>query len=284
MFLGLNVKAAYITNPPGENFLQWKLDDNATNTTITGNEVNGTFVGGNSSDIASTINGYSAFHLDGSTQYVSINVPNIWPSAIANLWTKYSGNPVLSKESNQPSFGQLAKNPAGGWYFFGALSWNSAIARWQSSDLITWTNETTVLSAGGAGAWDAQLEVASVFQKPDGTWIMLYRGYDTVTRRIGLATSTDGTTFVRKDNGGVDDGLFPQFGDNYDLVGVILVGNTYYVYVNGSPNHGVSNVYYSTDDFVTFTANPNNPLFPGVASGLFCGHVWIYGGYYYMLS
>ena len=278
-----SVYAAYITNPPNEIFLQWKLDDNAANTTVAGNEVNGELVGGNTTDIVSIVNGYPAFHLNGSSQYVQVYHRNIWPNEVANLWTKYSGNPVLSDNPNTISFGQLAKNPAGGWYFFGAYkvgSNYSNISRWESSDLITWTNRTEVLAAGGAGAWDADLQVASAFQKPsDGTWIMLYRGFDGANYKIGKATSSDGTNFIRKDNGGVDDGLFPQFGNNFDPVGIILVNDTYYVYVNGSPGHSVENIYTSTDDFATFTANPSNPLFQNA----FCGSVWNYGGYYYML-
>ena len=273
------VSAAYITNPPNEDAQQWKLDDNAANTTVIGNQLNGTLVGGNTSDVASTVNGYPAFHLNGSTQYVQVptGYPTMRSDEIANLWTKYSGNPVLV---NTPvaEYGQLAKNPSGGWYWFGSDATN--IYRWQSSDLITWTDKTLILSAAGVGAWDHNLQVATAFQKiSDGSWILLYRGFNGSTYRVGLATSSDGTTFTRKDNGGVNDGLFPQFGTNYDTTTVMLVGSTYYVYLNGSPDHSHTNIYTSTDDFATFTPYANNPVF----NNGFCSNVWSYGGYYYAL-
>jgi hypothetical protein len=200
---------------------------------------------------------------------------------LTDLWTKYISNPVLSDAPNEIQFGQLWAKPGGGWYFFGAYvpeGGHASICRWQSTDLITWTNKTEVL-ASVAGAWDEDLQVATVFQKPDTTWVMLYRGYKSgASFYIGKATSVDGTTFTRIDNGGVDDGKFLQFGYNYDPVGVILVDSTYYVYVNGYPSHDHTSVYTSTD-FVTFTAYAGNPVF----KNSFCPHVFKYGSYFYML-
>lgn len=277
-----SIYAAYITNPPNEVFLQWKLDNNAANATVTGNQADGSLVGGNTSDVASTVNGYPAFHLNGSSEYVQVNHRNIWPNEVANLWTKYnSGISVITDNPNPVMFGQLTKNPAGGWYFYGGykvVGNHAGVSRWQSTDLKTWTGKTEVLAPGGA--WDADVEVATVFQRiSDGTWIMLYRGFNGVNYKIGEATSSDGTTFTRKNNGGVNDGLFPQFGNNIDPVGVMLVGSTYYVYVNGDPMHSVQNIYTSTDDFNTFTAYSGNPIFRNA----FCANVWNYSGYYYML-
>ena len=270
-----------LTAPDGENMIQWILDDNAASTTVTGSEVNAALVGGNTADVAATCNGKPAFHLNGSSQYVALTLPNVWPSAVRNLWTKAATNPVLSVGGQSVQFGQLAPKPGGGWYWFGAYGNGGSICRWESVDLKTWTNKITVLAGGGAGDWDYLLQVASAFQKPDGTWILLYRGWKSGTGyAIGLATSADGTTFTRKNNGGVDDGKFPQFGTNYDLVGVILVDGTYYVYVNGSPTHGTTNVYHSTD-FVTFTASSSNPLWFGFDA--FCAHVWYEDGQFYML-
>ena len=88
---------------------------------------------------------------------------------------------------------------------------------------------------------------------------------------MGEATSSDGSLpFVRKNNGGVNDGLFNAFGANYDPTSVMLVGSRYYVYMNGSPSHGDQNIYYSDDDFATFTAAPNNPIF-GDTGSLYAG-------------
>ncbi len=196
---------------------------------------------------------------------------------MSNLWTKYPRNPIIPVNSY---YGHLVKNPSGGWYFFGSDG-GINVDRWESANLINWSNRTQVL-AGAPGKWDAKIDLATVFQKPDNTWIMLYRGNYNQKGRIGLATSADGTTFTRKNNEGVNDGLFPQFGDNYDATGVILVGTTYYVYVNGSPHHGVSHVYVSVDDFNTFTPAASKPIFTGARSA-FCACIWRAGDYYYAL-
>src|SRR5512139_3948897 len=130
------------------------------------------------------------------------------------LWTKYASNPVLTG-STYPA-GELAAKPGGGWYLF-IVNYDNTVHRWESADLITWSNDTQVFAGGGVGAWDVAINGVMVFQKPDNSWLMLYRGNDGADGyHIGLATSADSNSFTRKDNGGVDDGLFPQFGNNYD--------------------------------------------------------------------
>ena len=157
------------------------------------------------------------------------------------------------------------------------------MGRYESKDLIRWSGPIQVLQAGGPGAWDELVQNGYAFQDPlsGGVWDLLYRGYNSVTGKyqVGLATSSDGTTFVKRDNGGVNDGLFSMFGDNYDVQAVMLVGTTYYVYVNGSPFHNSTNLYLSTDDFDSFISYEQNPIFVNA----FCPTVWSSGGYYYML-
>ncbi len=279
--------AGYSANVPDENVLQWKLNDDTSTTAVAGGSVlngfaqSGTLVGGSSTaQVASTMTGNPAFHLTG--QYVSVNLSTIHPYETAKLWTKMTGNPVIRQEYPQDC--EIVRNPngpsGGDWYCFGAAG--GSISRYESADLIHWTGPTAVLGSGGTGAWDEVVQGGYAFQDPlnGGLWMLLYRGYNSNSGyQIGLATSTDGAHFIRKNNGGANDGLFSQFGGNYDALAVMLVGTTYYVYVNGSPAHDVTNVYYSTDDFNTFTADSNNPIF---VSG-FCPTVWSYGGYYYML-
>ena len=267
---------------PSNGYLQWKLNDNASNTTVAGNYLNATLSGGNTSAVTATLNGKPAFRLNNGTsgQYVTASLWTIpiTPVERARLWTKSASNPVIGGVSGV-MFGQLCHNPSGGWYWYGAISSGAYIGRWYSTDLINWTGPTTVLSGGGAGAWDQYLQVATVFQDPlhGNQWIMLYRGYNGTTYATGIAYSSDGTTFTRGGTGGT--GAFPQFGSNYDPVGVILVGTRYYVYLNGASGHQISYVYYSDDDFNTFTSYSGNPIF----TQYFCGSVFTYGGYYYML-
>lgn len=271
-------------------FAQWLLNDNAASTPVLGNQLDGALVGGNTSDVAATVSGSPAFHLNGSTEYVQVDAWSLRPSAthlspssLNSLWTKYASNPVISDVGL--SFGQLCAKPGGGWYYFVAAT-TSGVYRYQSTDLITWTNKTLVLAVGSAGSFDAKIEVATVFQRvSDGTWYMFYRGDLSGVLKIGMATSPDGTTWTKKNNGGTNDGLVAYFGTNYDPVGVILVGTRYYVFVNGAGAHGIQSVYYSDDDLASWTAFAGNPIFTdtGNHAGFFCPFVWTHGGLYYML-
>lgn len=270
------------TTASTDSMMQWKLDDAAATSTVTGNSINGALQSGNTIDVASTLDTYPAFHLNGKGQYVSIPIglPLMRPDELSHLWTNAASNPLLGgTQYLSVAFGHLAPNPSGGWYYFAPVI--GSVWRWQSSDLQHWSNPVIVLSKGNASAWDSQIDVATVFRKPsDGTWIMLYRGQDSTGKlQIGLATSPNGTAFTRKSNGGVNDGLFPQFGNNYDPTAVLLVGGTYYVYANGSPTHATTNLYTSTDDFQTFTPYPLNPIFRNA----FCPTVWWQDGDYFML-
>jgi hypothetical protein len=265
------------------------MNDTDTTTTVHGTNmlygysVDGLLNGRTATDqVASTMNGRPAFHLNG--QYVSVKLSGILPSETANLWTKYSGNPVLGTP-NQPEYCDIVRNPSGpnggDWYCFGSVS-TSGIGRFESSDLIHWTSPTIVLPAGPKGAWDETVVLAKAFQDPlnNGEWVLFYRGDNSVTgHATGMATSIDGLTFTRKNNGGVNDGLLTGVGSNYDITGAMLVGTTYYIYADGDPSHQTTNVYTSTDDLKTFTPVPQNPIFVNA----FCPTVWKTGNYYYML-
>ena len=280
-------------------YVGWALDDNAANTTVIGTDVNGALAGGKNTDAVDTIiSGHSMFHLDGAADYVEITTPVgtattpqiLWPSTYTDLWTKSASNPVLTEAPSSVRFGQLAPKPGGGWYFFGC---QSHIYRWESADLITWSNKTLMLSNGGGGAWDQAIQVVTAFQIPDGTWVLFYRGSDGGAAiihanglAIGKATSVDGVNWVKKDNSGVNDGYIDEFGVNYDPVGCILVDGTYYLYINGEDagggtDHGTQNIYTS-NNLTDWSKTSNSPIF-GDKSGHFCGSVAKLGDYYYIL-
>lgn len=256
---------------------QWKMEDNAADAIVSGTII-GELVGGNTADVQAALGGHGSFHLDGAGQYVKINlVPDLMRAdEIAHLWTKYASNPVLS-DAASIQFGQVIRNQSGGWYFFGA--YNGGCTRWSSTDLITWTDPLEVFTGGGVGAWDELIQVVCPFRKPDNSWVMLYRGAEGSGGglQMGMATSANGTTWTRKDNGGVNDGLI-SMGGNYDPTCVMLIDSTYHIYVNGLPDHGHTNLY-TTTDFSTFTPYASNPVFDNG----FCGTVWKHGSYYYML-
>jgi hypothetical protein len=272
------------TRSGSDDCVQWLLDDNSDNDLVSGNEIHGQIFDGDrnrTSSLAAVVNGKRAFHFNGINQYVRISIPNVWPSGVEGLWTKYSGNPVIYSTSNI-TYGQVVKNPEGGYYFFGCTptirDGDSCIYRWSSNDMFRWRDRTLMLPSGGPGAWDKQCQVSSAICKPDGTWAMLYRGYDGQHYRIGKAVSDDGTNWFR-----VGNGPSTQFGDNFDPVGIMLAGDTYYIWTNGEGGHGVEYLYTSKD-FETFTRYGQKPIFnPGVPPGEFCASPWYYNGFYYLL-
>jgi hypothetical protein len=274
-----------VLRPTTENCVQWRLDDNSESSLVVGSEFNGQFFDGASNETAAVSevkNGIRALHLNGGQyQFASFKIPTIWPSALANKWDKYAGNPVIRSYGSPVQFGQIVKNPSGGYYFFGCSATGAnpadSVYRWSSTDLIRWTNKTLMLPSGGYGAWDRYCQVASAFQKPDGTWAMLYRGYDGQHYRMGKAVSPDGTNWSRVGNGPLD-----QVGLNYDPVGIMMVDGTYYVWMNGDYDHGIQNLYTSTD-FEAFTRYGTTPLFNTRAPGDFCASPWYYNGFYYLL-
>jgi hypothetical protein len=118
-------------------FIGWALSDNAANTSVAGNDptLPAVLVGNNTSAVASTVDGIPAFHLTNG-EYLSVAVPKMQAAALANLWTKHPRNPVLTNpQTAEVTYGQLVRNPAGGWYFFAPTG--MGIYRWESSDLIS---------------------------------------------------------------------------------------------------------------------------------------------------
>jgi hypothetical protein len=68
-----------------------------------------------------------------------------------------------------------------------------------SNPFQTWTSDGQVLTKGAGGAWDAGgVRMGSLFYDA-GTYYLFYSGWDAgfTYEKIGLATSTDGTTFTK---------------------------------------------------------------------------------------
>ena len=254
----------------------WPLNDNLAGTAVSG-DIAGTLSGGNTADVYATDNaaGKPSFHLNGTNQYITIPLTEkMRADEIQNLWTKHENGTF----SDRPIL-ELCAKPGGGWYRFGVTDSGTKAIREESTDLINWSNRVTVME-GAPGSWDEIFSGVLAFQKDDGSWIMTYRGgLSSGSFATGIAYSADGTTFVRKDNGGVNDGIFPQFDLNYDPFAVLKVGDRWYMYLNGEPTHGHLSVYYSDDDFETFTRHDDEPIF---MNG-FCPYVFKRGDYYYIL-
>lgn len=252
------------------------MEDNEASAEVTGS-ITGTLAGGNTEDVQEAVGVHGAFHLDGSTQYVTIPLvsPLMRSDEIQNLWTNHENDTF----SDRPIL-ELCAKPGGGWYRFGVQDAGVNAIREESTDLITWTNRVTVMS-GAEGEWDEIFNGVLAFQKPDGSWVMLYRGAQADGGGIqpGIAFSADGNTFTRRDNGGTDDGLWDLPTGDYDPFACMKVGDRYYIYTNGDPTHGHLNVLYTDDDFATVQRYGTEPIF----NNGFCPFVWKQGDYYYIL-
>lgn len=252
------------------------MQDNEASAEVVGS-ITGTLTGGNTEDVQAAFGVTGSFHLDGSTQYATIPLvsPLMRSDEIQNLWTKHENDTF----SDRPIL-ELCAKPGGGWYRFGVQDGGLNAIREESTDLITWTNRVTVMT-GAEGSWDETFNGVLAFQKPNGSWVMTYRGAKTDGSGIqaGIALSADGNTFTRRDNGGVNDGLWDLPTGDYDPFAVMLVGTRYYIYTNGNPTHGHLNILYTDDDFATVQRYGDEPIF---MNG-FCPFVWKQDGNYYIL-
>ncbi len=168
-------------------------------------------------------------------------------------WTKYSGNPVLTK------------GPSGSWddkwvwrpivlvtgssyvmYYRGVSSQLGSQAKAgmaTSSDGIHWTKTQVITMPPGGSGWDAfsrsteALNVGGVLKSGD-TYIMAYASIKTATSppEIGLANSTDSVNWTPyPDNPVVTYGSSGWDSGGVTRPVVVIVGGNYYVYYDGSP-------------------------------------------------
>jgi len=72
-----------------------------------------------------------------------------------------------------------------------------------SLDLINWDNQGIVLTSGSGEDWDADSVGSPLTYYNEGTFYLYYEGIDAPRRQtgaIGLATSTDGISFIKNEN------------------------------------------------------------------------------------
>jgi beta-1,2-mannobiose phosphorylase / 1,2-beta-oligomannan phosphorylase len=141
-----------------------------------------------------------------------------------------------------------------------------------SPDGIDWTEWGTnpVFDAGPGGSdWDrGGIETVTVL-KDGGTYKMWYGGYEArtdppLTMKIGLATSTDGITWVREGSNPVlDKGSPGSWEDGWiESPSVVKVGGTYYMLYSGiTTGYGYAIGLATSPDGVNWTRHPGNPVF-----------------------
>ncbi len=142
-------------------------------------------------------------------------------------WQIYASNPVLAHANRNnvikvSSTYHMYVSPADG-----SLN-DTLIKHYTSADGLAWVLVGTAISHGTAGAWDDAFVDNSAIIIESGTWYMYYEGRkDSTLGAIGLATSSDGTTWVKSGSAPVmGDGIAQQVGSP----SILKSGSTYYVW------------------------------------------------------
>lgn len=151
-----------------------------------------------------------------------------------------------------------------------------------SSNGVTWSASTQVLSRGSSGEWDASNVYCPMVWKEDTTWYMIYTGYaaDGIAK-VGLATAADPAGPWTKNAGNPVYVNAETWGPGAESWGIIKVGTTYYLWIN---NYGAGTErktgLITSDDLISWTPNANNPIFTGQR---FCPWPFVFGNVHYLI-
>jgi len=106
-------------------------------------------------------------------------------SADGKSWTKYPGNPVIdvADRVQGPSLMRLGNK----FYCVVENVTDKTMELFYSDDCISWTYWGVILRTGAAGEWDDTLVQYPTLYFDQGTFYMVYTGYDGTIRRMGLA-------------------------------------------------------------------------------------------------
>ena len=192
-----------------------------------------------------------------------------------DLWGEDASSPVLNT-SAKDGFSSVFKD---GDTYHMYYSWGT-ILHANSSDGKNWTVDTEnnpVLSA--TQGWEGSAVGVPMVWKEGEIWYMLYRGGG--TKKIGLANSTDGITWIKEATNPVLEGTSSQWDDSsIDPWGVMKIGSTYYMWYNTISSPRKTGLATSID-LINWTKDENNPIFSG--DDFFCPFSIKYGSYYYLL-
>lgn len=189
---------------------------------------------------------------------------------IPEVWVKHPGAPLVT--------GSMAFDPSvikdGAtykmWYTHvdNAGVWTIYYA--DSTDGITWSNNTQVLAASGtADAYDEVRVAAPSVINDGGTYKMWFMGRDaSAVWAIGYATSPDGLNWTNAgqvlDVGGAGAWDSQMVRDP----AVILDGGTYKMWYAGTASWPAFKIGYATSpDGITWTKDLSNPVFTGTTDG-----------------
>ena len=194
------------------------------------------------------------------------------------VWYTYSRNPVV-----EPSPGTFDRDQTAGpvvifdppyWrmYYHGQQGGSFSIGMATSIDGIHWTKygQNPVLTPGPTGSWDANAVVFPNVVKTNGGYIMWYSGRDGTTSRIGVATSSDGMTWVKyAGNPVVEVGQPGQWDASYlEGCSVISKNGLWYMLYTArfSPSMSENIGLATSTDGYAWTKYGSNPVFT-ISSG-----------------
>jgi predicted GH43/DUF377 family glycosyl hydrolase len=173
-------------------------------------------------------------------------------------------------------------------YYTYLVNGQEVIGHATSSDGVNWVKDVAhnpVLSHGASGQWDS-VDVWSPMVWVEGnTWYMTYTAWNGTVSAIGLATSSDGVSWVKSASNPVLRSSGGWEGTSIEGYGIMKVDSTYYLWYN-SFYYGPRRTGLATStDLIHWVKDANNPIFndSGVTE-TFCAFPFQYEGYYYLLA
>lgn len=201
-------------------------------------------------------------------------------------WSKYAGNPILEPEGTEvyTTWASALKvdNTYHMYYSYRHARDKLKIGHAKSNDGKAWTKdrENNPALVGTPEEWDADQVWCPFVWKEADTWYMLYAGSSSSVKAIGLATSSDGTSWTKEGTNPVLEGTVGEWDENdAENWGVIKIGSTYYLFydtVKGERKVGIA----TSTNLTSWSKDANNPILTG---GRFCSDVFKYRGHYYLL-
>lgn len=224
-----------------------------------------------------------------STNTVSTNQRDIRIATSVDsgyTWTK-NETPILTKgnvgqwDSLRISYGLVWKEAIDNWYmlYIGTrddVHWNIGLAT--ASNPTTWTKDVAhnpVMLHGSPGTWDSmEIVPGRNMIKEDLTYYFYYWGLtnatDQTSFKIGLATSTDLTTWIKHDSNPVLAGTPSPWTDNNAFEpDVIKFGSTYHMWYQGNTADGVNSAIFmaTSTDKIHWTKYSATPVLAPTAAG-----------------
>ena len=160
------------------------------------------------------------------------------------IWTKYASNPVLDVTGDHYCPFVLKHN--GTYYLFASYGPWQGDTLYNSTDGLSWSimnGGNRVISVGAGAEWDSYaIGNVAVWVNSSGIWNMIYEAYAGVGTvwKLGLATSTNGTTWVKHPN--------PIVSRSGSCGGpsIVKVGTTYFMFFHSSDSGGLPTEIYLT--------------------------------------